>query len=71
MEDRDELIEGALTVAIALAVGLTGASFGRDSLAVESSGGTTRMRILVDKVMQALAPTEQEANTSLRKHVEI
>jgi hypothetical protein len=69
--DSDELIGVALSVVIALAVGLTSASFGRDSLAVESSGGTTRMRILVDKVMQALAPTEQEANISLRKHVEI
>jgi hypothetical protein len=71
MEDRDELIEVALTAVIALAVGLTSASFGRDSSVVGSSGGTTRMRILVDKVMQALAPTEQEASTSLRRHVEI
>ena len=71
MGDSNELIGVALTVAIALAVGLTSASSCRDSSVVESSGGTTRMRILVDKVMQALAPTEQEANTSLRRHVEI
>jgi hypothetical protein len=71
MADSDELIGVALSVVIALAIGLTSASFGRDSPVVESSGGTTQMRILVDKVMRALAPTEQEANTSLRKHVEI
>ena len=60
MGDSNELIGVALTVAVALAVGLTSASSCRDSSVVESSGETTQMRMLVDKVVQALALIGQQ-----------
>lgn len=72
MGDSNELIEVALTVVIALAVGLTSASFGGDSPAAESIDGTTQMRALVDKVIQTLAPIVQPVvNDSPRRHFEI
>jgi len=71
MGESNELIEVALTVVIALAVGLTSASFGNASPAAESSGGTTQARTLIDRVMQALAPGEQEISSPLKDHVEI
>ncbi len=71
MGESNELIEAALTMAIALAVGFTGAAFGRNSPATQSSCGRTQTQILIDRVMQALAPGEPEVNTSLKEHVEI
>ena len=71
MGDSNELIEVALTVAIALAVGFTSAAFGRDSLATQSSCGTSQTRILIDRVIRALVPGEQEVSSSARENVEI
>ncbi len=71
MGESNELIEVALTVAIALAVGFTGASFGRGSPATQSSCGATQTQILIDRVLHALAPRGQEVNTLPKKHFEI
>jgi hypothetical protein len=71
MGESNELIEVALTVAIALAVGFTGASFGRSSPATQSSCGATQTQILIDRVLHALVPSEQEISSPLRNHVEI
>ena len=71
MGESNELIEVALTVAIALAVGFTSAAFGRDSPATQSSCGTSQTQILIDRVIRALVPGEQEASSSARENVEI
>ena len=70
MGESNELIEAALTMAIALAVGFTGAAFGRDSSASPSSCGKSQTQILIERVIQALAPSE-EVSRSLNERVEI
>jgi hypothetical protein len=71
MGESNELIEVALTVAIALAVGFTSAAFGRDSPVTESSDEIPQMRTLVEKVVKALAPVgEETANSSPQAHLD-
>jgi hypothetical protein len=69
MGNGNELIEVALTVVIALAVGLTSASFDEESQVAEPGGATTQMHGLVCKVMQALSPIGQPVadDSSLRR----
>ncbi len=71
MAESNELIEAALTVAIALAVGFTGAAFGRNSPPTQSSCERTQTQLLIDRVMEALAPSEPEVDTFVKEHVEI
>jgi hypothetical protein len=71
MEESSQLIEVALTVAIALAVGFTGAAFGQDSPATQLSCRASQTQILIDRVIRALAPGEQEVSSSPRENVEI
>ena len=71
MEESSQLIEVALTVAIALAVGFTGAAFGRDSAATPLSCGKSQTQILIERVIQALAPSKEGASGPLNERVEI
>ncbi len=71
MEESSQLIEVALTVAIALAVGFTGAAFAQDSAATQSSCGKSQTQVLVERVIQALAPSEEEVSGPLNERVEI
>jgi hypothetical protein len=70
MGEGNDFFEVALTVAIALSVGSAGTSFGRKLPVTHSSCGTTQPHVLVDKVMQALAPREQEMSSSPKEQVE-
>ncbi|MDM7998938.1 MAG: hypothetical protein QUS33_02770 [Dehalococcoidia bacterium] len=74
MGDSNELIEVALTVLIALAVGFSVASFGQDSAATGSSDESRRMRALTDltdKMVRTLTPRGPvPANPPPQAHVE-
>ena len=72
MAESNELIAAALTIAIALAVGLTSASFGRDSSATGSSCGAGRGQTAVEKMMRDLvADGEGIANALPKDSVEM
>ena len=71
MEESSQLIEVALTVAIALAVGFTGAAFAQDSPATQSSRAANQTQILVERLIQALVPIEEKVSGPLNERVEI
>ena len=72
MAVSNELMEAARTVAIALAVGFTGAAFGRDSPARGSSLGASRAQTAVGRMIgDLIAEGEGIANAPSKESVEI
>lgn len=71
MEKNYEVMEIALTVAVALAVGLTSASFGMARPSTQSGSEPNQLLVLIDRALQSWAPLRRPGPCpSLPEHLE-